>query len=92
MMPVFFLSGALFPLSGLPGWLTVLTRIDPASYGVDAMRRIVLSQAGVPADTVEQFGLSLLGQPLNGWADIGLVAIFATLMIALAVIAFSVQD
>jgi ABC-2 type transport system permease protein len=31
MMPMFFLSGALFPLTNLPGWMTVLTRIDPAS-------------------------------------------------------------
>jgi ABC-2 type transport system permease protein len=30
MMPIFFLSGALFPLNNLPGWMTVLTRLDPA--------------------------------------------------------------
>ena len=39
MMPMFFLSGALFPLTGLPGWMTVLTRLDPASYGIDPLRR-----------------------------------------------------
>src|SRR5450759_4115080 len=45
MMPMFFLSGALFPLSGLPGWMTLLTRIDPASYGIDPLRRVVLSDS-----------------------------------------------
>ena len=43
IMPMFFISGALFPVSGLPGWLTVLNRIDPLTYAVDPMRRIVFS-------------------------------------------------
>jgi ABC-2 type transport system permease protein len=38
VMPIFFLSGALFPLENLPEWLTVLTRINPLTYGVDGMR------------------------------------------------------
>ncbi|HMK35618.1 MAG TPA: ABC transporter permease [Desulfomonilaceae bacterium] len=38
IMPVFFLSGALFPLENLPGWLTVLTRANPLTYGIDGMR------------------------------------------------------
>ena len=42
VMPLFFLSGALYPLSGLPTWLTVLTRIDPLTYivGPDAARGV----------------------------------------------------
>jgi len=39
--PMFFISGALFPVAGLPAWLTVLNRIDPLTYAVDPMRRIV---------------------------------------------------
>ncbi|MBX4200351.1 ABC transporter permease [Candidatus Parcubacteria bacterium] len=38
VMPSFFLSGALFPLRGLPKALTVVTRINPLTYGVDALR------------------------------------------------------
>jgi ABC-2 type transport system permease protein len=41
VMPLFLLSGAMFPLTGLPTWLTVLNRIDPLTYAVDPMRRIV---------------------------------------------------
>src|SRR5437016_8045159 len=41
VLPLFFLSGALYPLNGLPAWLTVLTRIDPLTYIVDPMRRAV---------------------------------------------------
>lgn len=38
VMPFFFLSGALFPLAGLPKLLLTITRIDPLSYGVDGLR------------------------------------------------------
>src|ERR1700736_2822921 len=38
VLPLFFLSGALYPLNGLPAWLTVLTRIDPLTYIVHPMR------------------------------------------------------
>lgn len=45
VMPLFFLSGALFPLEGLPKTLTIISRIDPLSYGIDALRTL-LSDAG----------------------------------------------
>src|SRR5262249_30107075 len=38
VMPIFFLSGALYPLSNLPAALTVATQLDPLSYGVDGLR------------------------------------------------------
>jgi ABC-2 type transport system permease protein len=44
LMPIFFLSGALFPLRNLPGWLTWATRLDPLTYAVDPVRRAVLGQ------------------------------------------------
>ena len=43
IMPIFFLSGALFPLDRLPRWLTVLTRVDPLTYGVDLLRGIMIN-------------------------------------------------
>jgi ABC-2 type transport system permease protein len=43
VMPLFFLSGALYPLAGLPAWLGVLTRIDPLTYIVGPMRHAVFS-------------------------------------------------
>jgi len=38
IMPIFFLSGALFPLENLPNALTVITHLDPLTYGVDGLR------------------------------------------------------
>jgi ABC-2 type transport system permease protein len=42
VFPLFFLSGALFPLDKLPSWLSILTAVDPATYGVSAMRGTML--------------------------------------------------
>ena len=42
VLPIYFLSGALFPLTGLPTVLNFLTRIDPLSYGVDGLRSVLI--------------------------------------------------
>lgn len=42
LMPLFFLSGAMFPLQGLPGWMDFLTKVNPLAYGVDMIRGILL--------------------------------------------------
>jgi ABC-2 type transport system permease protein len=52
VMPIFFLSGALFPLTNLPKVLDVVTRFDPLAYGVDGLRTtlIGLSHFGAAMD------------------------------------------
>jgi ABC-2 type transport system permease protein len=45
VMPLFFLSGAMFPMTNLPGWLNFLMKIDPLTYGVDALRHLIYSGA-----------------------------------------------
>ena len=47
IMPMFFISGALFPVAGLPGWLAVLNRLDPLTYAVDPMRRLVFNHLDI---------------------------------------------
>jgi ABC-2 type transport system permease protein len=44
VFPLFFLSGALFPINNLPGWLNILTQLNPATYAVDALRGVILGQ------------------------------------------------
>jgi ABC-2 type transport system permease protein len=46
VFPLFFLSGALFPLNNLPTWLSILTTVDPATYAVDALRNTMLGIVG----------------------------------------------
>jgi ABC-2 type transport system permease protein len=47
VFPLYFLSGALFPLDNLPTWLTILTTLDPVTYGVDALREVMLGITGI---------------------------------------------
>ena len=49
LMPMFFLSGAFFPLRGVPLWMSWLSTIDPVTYGVDSLRQAVLRRS-VPAE------------------------------------------
>ena len=54
VMPIFFLSGALFPLANLPKALAIVTRLDPMTYGVDGLRAalIGISHFGIATDIV----------------------------------------
>jgi ABC-2 type transport system permease protein len=49
--PLFFLSGALFPIENLPSWLSVFVFLDPVTYGVDALRQIILGAGGISLAT-----------------------------------------
>jgi ABC-2 type transport system permease protein len=53
--PLMFLSGALFPLSGLPTWLAVLTHLNPMTYAVEPMRSVVFDQLHVDPATRATF-------------------------------------
>src|ERR687885_697627 len=67
VFPLFFLSGALFPLQNLPGWLSVLTTFNPVTYAVDALRNAMMLSSTHPfgSDIVILFvstvALALLG-------------------------------
>jgi ABC-2 type transport system permease protein len=76
IMPMFFLSGALFPMSNLPAWLEISTMVDPLTYAVDPMRRAVLAEIGV-------HGFPTMNLPVL--AELGIVA--ATGLVALAIAA-----
>jgi ABC-2 type transport system permease protein len=54
VMPIFFMSGALFPLNNLPAPLAVATRLDPLSYGIDGLRGTLIASShfGVMTDLV----------------------------------------
>ena len=77
-LPLFFLSGALFLLKGgsLPSWLTDIAVWNPLTYGVDALRHVTLGSAWVP------FQIQSL------WFDLGIIAVFDVIMIAIGTWAF----
>lgn len=91
MMPMFFLSGALFPLANLPAWLAVLTRLNPATYGVDAIRRIVLAPT-LPPGSQDQFGLTIMGQVVPMGVEALVLIGFGIAMLGVAVRNFKHRD
>jgi ABC-2 type transport system permease protein len=90
VMPLFFLSGALYPLSGLPGWLTVLTRVDPLTYVVGPMRDAVFSHLNIPAFEQHALapGLTWGGWLVPQWLSLGIVACMGLAMMAVAIAQF----
>jgi ABC-2 type transport system permease protein len=90
VLPLFFLSGALYPLNGLPAWLTVLTRIDPLSYIVAPMRHAVFDHLAVNPVVLNSLSP---GITWDGWQvpialSVALVAIMGLAMLAIAIAEF----
>jgi ABC-2 type transport system permease protein len=93
LMPMFFLSGSLFPLNGLPGWMTVLTRLDPVAYGIAPVRHVVLAGAGVPPRVLDQVAaVSIAGHTVPVLADAALLLAFGLVMLGLGVYGFRRRD
>ena len=90
VMPLFFLSGALYPLNGLPGWLTVLTRLNPLTYIVAPMRHAVFSHLNIPPEMVNALspGLTWFGWPVPVGVSLGIVAVMGATMLVIAIAEF----
>ncbi|HTX27122.1 MAG TPA: ABC transporter permease [Streptosporangiaceae bacterium] len=90
VLPLFFLSGALYPLNGLPAWLTVLTRIDPLTYVVAPMRHAVFEHLSVSPAAAAALSP---GITWDGWLvpvglSIAMVAVMGVTMLAIAIAEF----
>jgi len=75
-LPLFFLSGALFQVQSLPQWMQDISTLNPLTYGVDALRTIILGGAWQPYQL----------QPLA--VDLGVIVGFDVIMIAIGTWAF----
>jgi ABC-2 type transport system permease protein len=87
VMPLLFLSGALFPLTGLPQWLAVLNRLDPLTYAVNPIREAVFSHLDL---TPAAHAALLPGITWFGWLvplalQVLVVALFALAMLVVAI-------
>jgi ABC-2 type transport system permease protein len=94
VMPMFFISGALFPVSDLPRWLELLNRIDPLTYAVDPMRRAVFAHLDITPAAREALapGVTWWGWHVPGLVEAGVVALLGLLMLAIAIFEFSRAD
>ncbi len=81
VMPMFFLSGAMYPVTAMPEVLRQLTHLNPLTYGIDAFKHVLLRGAEPP-----------LGPEFPLVLDLGVVAGAAAVMITLAALSFRRKD
>jgi ABC-2 type transport system permease protein len=91
VMPLFFLSGALYPVTGLPTWLTALNRVDPLTYAVDPMRRLVFDQLALSRAAHERLdpGVTWAGWHVPALVEATLVLVIGLGLLAVAIAQFS---
>jgi ABC-2 type transport system permease protein len=90
IMPMMFLSGALYPLANLPTWLSVLTKLNPLTYAVQPMRAAVFDELGLSESVRAQLDPQILwwGWAVPQWLKLGLVAAITVGLVAFATILF----
>jgi ABC-2 type transport system permease protein len=94
VMPMFFISGALFPANGLPGWLEVLNRLDPLTYAVDPMRRLVFDHLTISpvARRALDPGVTWWGWRVPSLLEAAVIAGLGLVMLAVAIWEFSATE
>jgi ABC-2 type transport system permease protein len=94
VMPMFFISGALFPVSGLPGWLNFLNRIDPLTYAVDPMRRLVFNHLDISngARRALDPGVTWWGWHVPSLLEVAMVLLLGIGLLSIAIWEFSTTE
>jgi ABC-2 type transport system permease protein len=94
IMPMFFISGALFPVAGLPAWLALLNRVDPLTYAVDPMRRLVFGQLDISAAARAALdpGVTWWGWHLPALFEAAVVAALGLVMLGIAIWEFNATE
>jgi ABC-2 type transport system permease protein len=94
VMPLFFISGALFPVNGLPRWLEILNRLDPLTYAVDPLRRLVFSRLSISpaAQKALDPGVTWWGYRVPAGLEILVVLGIGLLMMGIAIWEFSTTE
>ena len=94
VMPMFFISGALFPVANLPGWLAVLNRIDPLTYAVDPMRRLVFAHLDI-SDSARRAldpGVTWWGWRVPTALEVAVVLALGLVMLTIAIWEFNADE
>src|SRR6201996_3445576 len=89
--PMFFISGALFPVAGLATWLAILNRLDPLTYAVDPMRRAVFSHLDISpaAQHALNSGVTWFGWRVPTLVEAAMIVVLGLVMLAIAIWEFS---
>ncbi|PKR77328.1 ABC transporter [Halalkalibacillus sediminis] len=90
VMPMIFLSGALFPVNNMPAWMDVIVKINPVTYGVDVMKKIMIDVDNLSSVVTETMGLniSVFGRQVTIFEEILFIVAFSVVLVLLATVSF----
>ena len=95
IMPLVFLSGVFFPVNNVPSWLEIISKVNPLTYGVDAIRQVFLgvdsaAMAGGMGGNV--MGVSIFGHAMTILNDALLITALGVVLMSLAIWSFGKQE
>jgi ABC-2 type transport system permease protein len=92
--PMFFISGVFFPVANLPGWLTVLNRLDPLTYAVDPMRRLVFNHLDITPEARATLdpGVTWFGWRVPTALEVLVVLALGLIMLGIAIWEFNASE
>jgi ABC-2 type transport system permease protein len=88
IFPMIFLAGVFFPVDSVPDWMAVLSKINPVTYGVDAIRQIFLGSASADAG----LGVTVAGHAMTVVEEVAVVGVLGAVLFGAAVWAFARQE
>ena len=90
IFPLIFLSGVFFPVNNVPTWMAVISKINPLTYGVDAIRQLFLR--GTVGQGVDIIGVTVFGHTMTILEDVLVVSVFAIVLFSIAAWVFGRQE
>lgn len=88
VFPMVFLAGVFYPVDTLPVWMEILSKSNPVTYGVDAIRQVFLGSDPAAAG----LGVTVFGRTMGLGAEVAVVSALGVVLIAGAVLVFSRQE
>ena len=85
IFPLIFLAGVFFPVNQVPQWLEVVSKVNPLTYGVDAIRQVFLGSS-------PGLGVTVLGHTMSLLDDVVVVTALGIILLGAAVLAFNRQE
>ena len=92
IFPLIFLSGIFFPVAAVPTWLGIMAKANPVTYGVDAIRHVLLGAAATETTGRFAIGLTVLGHTMGPLEEAGMLIVLGALLVAGAARAFAHGD
>ena len=92
IFPLMFLSGVFFPVNNVPAWMMFISKINPVTYGVDAIRHLFLGNSIPGVQGMSAIGVTVFGHTMTMGEDILIVIGIGVVLLSLAILAFNRQE